>query len=110
MRRRIRAVAAGVVFAALGVAVALQPGCSKSHAFEVRGVVRGSADGQPLAGVNVTADLGSIYHSTGLPATSAEDGSFAFTFGASSSQFPPDRLPTWTVTLSRDGFITEVVR
>ena len=106
MRRQLRFVATGIVLALLGAAVAVSPGCTKSYPYEVRGVVRSAADGHPLAGVNVTAHAG---WSSDLPATTEADGSFLFTFRASSSDFNSTQLPKWTATMSREGYVVQDV-
>src|SRR4051812_42021469 len=99
MRRQVRLVATGLVAALLGVAVALMPGCSGSYPFEVRGVVRSAADGTPVAGATVEVDVRAISRS-GLPATTAADGSFTGSFRAADFQFTSDQLPRWSATVS----------
>jgi hypothetical protein len=108
MRRQVRTVAIGFALALLGATIAVMPGCTRSYPYELRGVVRSAADGSPLAGVTVDVEPG-LLDQTGLPATTAADGSFIASFRASDGEFMTDRLPSWSATLSRDEYVTEVI-
>ena len=90
----------GIVIVVCGLlAVIFLPGCTEAYAVEVRGTVRNEADGKPLAGVMVYPPeaLASVQ-----PIFTGNDG----TFSIGRHDVEGDR---WWLTLSRDGFVDEVV-
>jgi hypothetical protein len=109
MRRQARAVAVGVAFVLLGVAVGLMPGCQRSYPYDLRVVVRDAADARPLFGVRVEIQ-GHLYldRDPGPPVT-VPDGTFAASCSAPDFQFVGDNLPTWSLVLSKDGYHDEII-
>ena len=79
-------------------------GCQYSYPFEILGIVR-NADGEPLAGVRVTCkglELGS--RQAAFPVISRLDGKFRAKFEVSDTHFVYDRLPDWSLILTKDGY------
>jgi hypothetical protein len=107
VRRHIRFVVVGFTLAMLGAALALMPGCTRYHGYELRGVVRNAADGSPVPGVKVDVSGPDGPGRSGFPATTDPDGAFAGGFSASGGR--PLKPGEWTVKLTRDGFADEVV-
>lgn len=77
-------------------------GCQYSYPFEISGMVR-TADGTALAGVHVTLRAQGILESS-FPVVTAQDGTFNGHIRVMDSEFGGNRLPTWILELSKEGY------
>jgi hypothetical protein len=79
-------------------------GCSYSYPFEMSGVVKDAASGAPLAGVSVTLEAGLCSSDNPFPVVTQPDGTFSANFRVYDGDFMGNRLPKWSLTLSREGY------
>jgi hypothetical protein len=105
MRANIRIVTTALVGVLVICGVS---GCSIVYPFELRGVIRNSADGTPLAGVTVMLKAPGIIESH-FPVVTEADGSFVATFKVFDTQFDHGKLPQWSLDLSKDGYEEETL-
>jgi hypothetical protein len=84
-------------------------GCQYSYPFELQGVVKNAADGQPLAGVTIVLKNAREHGDTPFPVTTQADGAFSANFRVAGSQFVAADPPVWSLALSKDGFHDEVI-
>lgn len=83
-------------------------GCSYGYRFEISGIIR-MMEGEPLSGVQIVLDTGGATSTNWPDLRSDPDGRFAFEYLAFSRCFAGGRLPTWTLQLSKEGYVTERV-
>lgn len=84
-------------------------GCSFVYEYELSGTVKTAKDGQPIKDVKVTLKVNGIDYGFAKPLFSAKDGEFDGRFGISDSEFSPNKLPIFTLTLSKAGFVDEEI-
>jgi hypothetical protein len=84
------------------------PGCQFAYDYEVRGTIKDSASGAPLAGVDVALEASGLLERP-TPTVTGNDGSFSLRFRVSDGEFVPDRLPRWSLTLAKEGYSEEVI-
>ncbi len=109
MRRQIRMVAVGVILVTLGIAVGLMPGCSQCYIYDLRVVVQNATDARPLPGVGVEIQGHLTFDRDQSPPVTAADGVFTASCRVSDVHFLGDKLPTWLLVLSKDGYQDEVI-
>jgi hypothetical protein len=103
-----------VAFACLGAALCpLLAGCQFAYPYEVSGVVKDAATGQPLAGVAVYSLHIDLDKPTGeddrTVAVTGQDGTFTFTELVWDVNFRGDGNTRWALLFARDGFRREKV-
>jgi hypothetical protein len=79
-------------------------GCHRVYPFELRGGVRSAADGSPLAEVTVMLRVGGIVGGTPSPVVTGADGTFNVSFRVADIEFMRDKLPRWSLVLSKEGY------
>lgn len=104
-RRSLRIPLLALTGAFLGLGI---PGCQFAYEYEVRGRIKSSADGSPLTGVMVTLKASSLFTESG-PVWTGPDGSFVLGFEVSDGAFSPRRMPQWSLTLVKEGYVDEVI-
>lgn len=90
------------------LATVLFGGCQFAYEYELRGVIRDSVDGEPLAGVAVALDAGLLFKDA-EPVVTNEHGTFVLTFEVGDGALSSGSMPTWSLTLKKPGFAGQVV-
>jgi hypothetical protein len=89
-------------------------GCQSLYPFEVRGKVRSTDDGSPLADVRVvlrarSIDLDNDLGTEEMPVSTLLDGTFRLTLLAYERAFNKGSDDAWTLVLSKPGYADEVI-
>ena len=84
------------------------PGCQYAYDYELRGRIKSSSEGTPLAGVRITLEATSLFSDTS-PTVTGADGSFSLRFSVSDGAFVAGGMPKWSLVLAREGYVEEVI-
>jgi hypothetical protein len=104
------------VILASGISICVA-GCTELYPFEVRGTIKGAADGKPISGVNVSAKCAqsevflkdpnapSVTVLAGTSTVSAQDGTFSLRFDVDAHAL--SSWPRWSLILRKQGYAEE---
>ncbi len=92
------------------IAVLCSPGCRFGYEYDyvIRGTVKSASDSRPLVGVRVVLNAWSSTTQI-TPVVTGNDGSFTLPFTVEDAAFAHDRMPRWSLTLSKAGQFDEVI-
>jgi hypothetical protein len=90
--------------------VLCSPGCQFGYEYDyvIRGTVKSASDGRPLVGVRGVLNAWSSTTQM-TPVTTGNDGSFTLPFTVEVAALAHDRMPKWSLTLTKAGRVDEVI-